>query len=262
MQTSQLMFPLIIFGAFGAYAVWMMSKRKKALQTLGPAFRRFFEQTGYRYAEIPQAPIEDHVKMAEAKTQQLYKGGAAHETNYVRDYHGAIIHHRSYMGGETRGLSQVTVMSCTWTMPVATPPRVLWQIADKSLTGFGKALKEAFSNTTRNWKPAYPTQIETGDPELDKRFVVFGTDPDAVRRALAAPGLKQLLVGCTEVDLCVRVDAVTFSDPFQKNIRAGMGGTIGAMAAGFDYARFMDSTIPIHDRISSLLATAARASLG
>jgi len=119
MQTSQLMFPLILFAAFGAYAVWMMSKRKKALANLGPAFRRFFEQTGYRYAEIPQAPIEDHVKMAEAKTQQMYKGGAAHETNYVRDYHGALIHHRSYVGGEQRGLSQVTVMSCTWTMPVA-----------------------------------------------------------------------------------------------------------------------------------------------
>jgi hypothetical protein len=262
MQTSQLMLPVILMAAFGAYAVWTMARRKKALQDLGPAFRRFFEQTGYRHAEIVQAPLEDQVRLGEQKLQQMFRGGAAHETHYVRNYHGALVHHRSYVGGETRGLSQVTVCSCTWTLPLAPPPRALWQIADRSLTGVGKALKEAFSSTTRDWSPVYPTRIETGNPELDRRYVVYGVDPEAVRRALAAPGLAELLAGCVEVDLCVRPDGVTFSDPFQKNIRAGMGGTIGVMAGGFDYGRFMDSTIAIHERIAQLLAVSARASVG
>jgi hypothetical protein len=39
-----------------------------------------------------------------------------------------------------------------------------------------------------------------------------------------------------------------------------MGGTVGMMAVGLDYGKFMQLSIPIHDRIAELLAVAMRAS--
>jgi hypothetical protein len=251
MQSSQLMMTVVLFGGFIAFAIFMTVKRRKAMANLGPAFRRFFEQTGYRIAELGNAPLDEHARIAAENSKAMSKGTFAQ--HLVKDFHGIPLHHESTMSTEWRAGTTVTSMSCRWAIPTGQPPRVLWQIADRSLSGFGKALKEAFSNTSRNWKPTYPQRVETGDPELDKRFVVFCVDPSTTLHALAAPGLKQQLLACTEVDLCVEAQQVTFSDPFQKNIRAGMPITM-------DYARFMDATIPIHERIAQLLVATARAS--
>lgn len=258
MQSSQLMITILLLAAFGGFAVFTMAKRKKAMANLGPAFRRFFETTGFRFAEMPQAPLDDHVRLAEQKMREMSKG--KFEQHLVKNFQGMPLHHEQTMCSEWRAGTTTTTMSCRWTMPLAQPPRVLWQIADKSLSGLGKAVKEAFSNTTRDWSPTYRTRIETGDPVLDKRFVIFGHDAGSVVRLLATPGLKELLLACTEVDLCVRESDVYFADPFQKNIRAGMGGTLGAMAIGTDYGKFVDSTIPVHERMGQLLALAARVS--
>jgi hypothetical protein len=46
----------------------------------------------------------------------------------------------------------------------------------------------------------------------------------------------------------------------QKNVTAGMGGYLGNMASASNMQKRMELTIPVHDRIATLLATAARAS--
>ena len=191
----QALLPIVLVVVFGAYAVWTMSKRKGV--QLAPAYRRFFEQTGYRHVELGAAPLDAHAQLSEQKWRDLASGKPL-EVHLVRDFHGLPVRHDSFLGGEYRGLQQVTTMSCAWTTSIGRAPAVPMQIADKSLAGVGKAIKEAFTNTTRTWAPIYPTRIETGDAELDKRFVVYGTDADCVRRALAA--LRDLLLGCGEVD--------------------------------------------------------------
>jgi hypothetical protein len=251
------MFPLVIFGVFGAYAMWTMSRRKAAMSNLAPAYRRFFEQTGYRHVELGSAPLDDHARMSEQKMRDLM-AGKGHEVHLVRDFHGLPVRHDSTLGGEYRGLQQVTTMTCAWTASLGRAPAVVLQVADRKLSGAGKVVREMMTNTSRSWTPIYPTRIETGDAELDKRFVVYGVDPAAVRRVVAQA--RDMLLACTEVDLAVRPDGeLRFSDPFQHNIQAGMGGTLGTMAMGSDPVKMLEVTVPVHERITHLLATVARA---
>jgi hypothetical protein len=260
-MSFQMLLPIILIAVFGAYSVYMMQKRKQAMSNLGPALRNFFERTGYRYAEAPKADLEPTVQLAEEKIRQQQSGRAGgFETHMVRDYHGMKIEHQQFMGNTQRDGNNVYVMSCDWRLVAAEPPAVKWQAAARSLSGAGKALKEAFSNSTREWSALYPEKVESGDPELDKKLNFYGEDPEAVRRVLATPGLKEAMLACEELDLRVSEKGVVFVDPTQKNLRAGLGGTVGMMATGFDYGKLMDLSIPVHDRIAELLALAARAS--
>lgn len=254
MQT-QLLFPIIMMALFGAYALYTWKKRSAAM---GPAFRTFFERTGYRYAELPrETPLEQQIAhgemLAKRMTADMRKGG--YETHMVRDFHGLPIHWRTWMKTIEKGWS----MGCSWTVPLAAPAGARVQIADKSLSGVGKAVKEMFSNSERVWEPAYPNQVESGDPELDKRFMIYAEDPAAAARVLAAPGLRDLLLGCVEVDLTVRGNDIVFADPTQKNLRAGLGGTLGQMAIASDLQKQMELSIPVHERLAELLAVTARA---
>src|SRR5437764_15175099 len=104
----QLYLPILLFGAFAAYAVYMMSKRKG--MALAPAYRKFFEQTGYRHVELGGAPVDAHAQLSEDKWKQLSRSGKL-EVHLVRDFHGMAVRHDSFLGGEYRGLSQVTTMS-------------------------------------------------------------------------------------------------------------------------------------------------------
>jgi len=254
MQT-QLLFPIVMMALFGAYALYMWKKRSAGM---GPAFRTFFERTGYRYAELPkESPLEQQVAHGEALAKRMgadmRKGGW--ETHMVRDFHGLPIHWRTWMKSNDKGWS----MGCSWTVPLAAPSRARVQIADKSLSGVGKAVKEMFSNSERIWEPVYANKVPSGDPELDKRFQIYAEDPAAVAHVFAAPGLRDLLLGCTEVDLTVHDNEVVFADPVQKNLRAGMGGTLGQMAIATDMQKQMELSIPVHERLAELLAVTARA---
>ncbi len=257
---SQYLLPIVMMGAFGAYAYWMSQKRKAAMANLGPALRRFFERTGYRYSHLQQAPIEEQVRAADEKWQAMAKGqGGNFEMDLIRDFHGATVRHHQYMGADPGGNANVYVMSCSWQMAHDQPARTRFQAAAKSLSSVGKAVREAFGNSKRQWEAAYPHKIESGDPELDKALVFYGDDAEAVKRALAYPGLKEAMLGVQELDLQAGSEGVSFSDPSQKNLRAGMGGTLGAMAVGMDYGKLFDLTIPVHDQIAELLALASRA---
>jgi hypothetical protein len=82
-----------------------------------------------------------------------------------------------------------------------------------------------------------------------------------IHHVLAQPGFRAALLACAEVDLRVLPDRVSFSDPLQKNLMAGMGGAMGAMAAGYDPATLMQATIPVHTRIADLMYQAGAASV-
>ena len=61
MNYAGYVFPLIMMLAFGGYAVWMMQKRGKMMNDMGPAMASFFQRTGWRYADMPPEPIDHHV---------------------------------------------------------------------------------------------------------------------------------------------------------------------------------------------------------
>ena len=124
----------------------------------------------------------------------------------------------------------------------------------------GKAAREAFSNATRQWSPKYPHRVETGIPQIDGRFQVFAQDPNAARALFQQnAALVALLTQCIEVDLWVDQNGAVFADPAQKNMNAAMGGAVGSMAMGFDIGKRLDLSIPVHERMSELLATSLRA---
>jgi hypothetical protein len=240
----------ILLAAFIAYFIWMKGKTNKMMADAAPAMQRFFEHTGYRYAHMKDAPLDAHVQLA----VQAFKT-PAQETTYVRDFHGLPITYSSGMKTTNSGYQTW----CFWSAPLS-KPRVLLQIADKSLSSVGKAVKEAFSNTTRHWNQEYPTAITSGDPAIDARFNIFGPDnADAVRAVLQTPGLKDMLLGCAEVDICVRENEVVYNDPSQKLTTAGAGGYVGSMAMGLDIGKRLESTYPVHEQVAQALATFARA---
>jgi hypothetical protein len=246
--------PVIMLVFFGGYMLWMKNRTQTAMAGLGPAMHAFFAKTGFRYAHIPPEPIEAHVHtaMQEANDYNV----ANRVIHYVRNFHGVPIHFRQayQYSGNTYSIS------CSWSASLAAPVRIPFQIADRSLSSMGKAVREAFSNTTRVWNPKFPHAVTTGLPHIDQRFVVLGNDPAAVQWLLQQnPALVAALMQCVEVDLWVDGCEAVFSDPSQKNMNAAMGGTVGQMALGFDYGKRMDMSIPVHERMSEILALAARA---
>jgi hypothetical protein len=243
---------IVFLLAFVAFALFYgASMKRKRAQALGPALRGFLERTGYRYAPLGPAPLDQHVAHGEAALRDLARGFDLH---MVRDFHGAPIH--NHQAG--RPTADGWASSMTWRLPLAAPPHARFQLADRSLTGLGKAVREAFSNTQRRWSAVYPIQVAL-PAELDRRFLCYSDDPIGAQRALAAPGLAAQLLACTEVDLVVRPDAITFSDPFAKNLNAALGSAANRLAMGSDPAAMMHAHIPVHDRIAQLLVDTARA---
>jgi hypothetical protein len=247
-------FPAIMMLAFGGYFVWMMNKRKQATAAAGPAMHAFFTRTGFRYAHLPPEPVDMHVQ--QAVTEASDYSARDRVTQYVRSFHGMQVRFEQAYVATPQGGS----ISGSWSTALTSPPRVPFHIADKSLSGLGKVASEMFSNTTRNWSPRFPQQVQTGIPQIDGRFVVFGFDPNAVRHILQQnPALVQALLGCAEVDLWVDQNSAVFADPMQKNMNAAMGGMVGNMALGFDIAKRMEMSIPVHERMSEILAMSVRA---
>jgi hypothetical protein len=252
-QESPVQIQIVLFLAFAGVALFygQAMKRKRAA-SMGPAFRNFLQRTGYRYAELGDAPLEQQAAHGEAVMRDMAKGFRVH---MVRHAHGLTVHHHQAGHATDTGWCS----SLSWSLPLAAPPRAVLQIADKSLAGFGKLVKEAFSNTRRTWTAAYPVPVAFGDPELDRRLVCYAEDGYAAQQVLATPGLKERLLACAEVDLVVSRAAITFSDPFMKNLNAGLGSAAGRMAMGGDVNKMMELQVPVHDRIAELLAITARA---
>ncbi|MBS2020436.1 MAG: hypothetical protein JST00_46695 [Deltaproteobacteria bacterium] len=247
-------FPVVMMLAFGGYAIWMMQKRGKMIADSGPAMAAFFQRTGFRYADMPPEPLEHHVRRAMQEAESWAPGNRT--THYVRHHRGLALHHVSAFTSSESGYS----VSCSWSADLIGPPSIPFHVADRSLCSLGKAVREAFSNTTRVWSAKHPHEVRTGIPAVDQRFVVFGRDPNAVAWLFQqSPALVAAILRCVEVDLWVSDRDATFSDPSQKNVIAAMGGMAGHMALGYDIVKRMELSIPVHEHISDLLALAVHA---
>ena len=250
---TQVIFPLVLMGMFLGYSLYMIQKRKKAMPD---ATRMFLERTGYRYADILDQPLEAHVHHGERLMKNARKGYRIH---MVRNFHDMPIHSLQESTVESGLTSTTTSISYTWSLPLPRPLRFQLQIAEKSLRGFAKGVKEAFSSSERVWDQLYPFQVTTGNAEFDARFNVYSDQPQAAQMAVHSSGLMPLLLRCTEVDLATTGDHIRFSDPMQKNITGVMGGTLGVMAMAANVGKMMELQIPVHELMAQVLATTYQA---
>jgi len=253
----QMLTPLL-FVAFALVAFFYMKKfgrgnAEKAINDAVPMMRSFFERTGYSFADARNAgPDAQVLKWQRAYAESMQ--GRPYDVHFVRDYQGLEVHWEQFSGQRDNAF----VMSQSWYAPFAQMPRTVFHVAEASLAStVSKVAKEMFTNVTTNWKPAFQKQIQTGDRELDARFVVYGEHEDAVRAVLADPGLKQALLACSYVDLRVVPDSVRMSDPQQKNTLDMMGGTYGAMKYAGNPGAAFEVTLPVHDRMASIMHLAA-----
>lgn len=254
---AQMIMPLMFVG-FAIVAFVYMRKfgrasAEKSINAAVPMMRSFFERTGYSFASARNAGPDVAVR----KWQEAYAGsmrGQPYDIHFVRDFHGLEIHWEQFSGQRDGAF----VMSQSWYAPMAQMPRTVFHIAEASLAStVGKLAKEMFTNMSTNWKPAFQRQIQTGDRELDSRFVVYGEHDDAVRAVLSDPTLKQALLACSYVDLRVVPDSIRISDPQQKNTLDMMGGTYGAMKYAGNPGAAFEVTMPVHDRMATILHLAA-----
>ncbi len=250
------------------YSFWMRRRVSSAMQNSRPAQVAFFERTGYRYHDLRDQSAEaqaDRATQSSAELMALGKKQALgqsydYETHQVRDYHGLRVHFHSGFGYEKKLTSSKSYQSAYWEADLVARPRVSLHVADKSLVSVLKGVGELVSNSRRVFKPRGSQRIATGIPALDQRVVVFGEDPAAVAQLFAEnPALVELLSGWAELDVFVTSEGAVFNDPSQKNLQAAMGGMVGSMALGFDFAKRMELSIPVHDRVADLLLTLVRA---
>jgi hypothetical protein len=254
-MVMQYLTPLVLIGAFGAYYVWMQKKTNARMQAMPAAYRMFFERTGYRLPNLPPtAPIEAHVAQAITDAGSFVPGNSK-TTEYVRDFSGTQIRHRSmFRSGERPGSYSISV---SWSAAHRAPPRLQFEVVEKSMVGARRVVGEMFSNMTSDWAPSFPA-FQSGDPEIDNRFALFANNPQHAQAVVRDPLIRERLLGLAHVCLCAHSHEVFLSDPMQKNLIAGMGGIVGQMATGLDAIKSMELSIPVHERIAELLAATQR----
>lgn len=244
--------PLAFVGLFGAYAVYRMVTMRRGLE---PAMREFMEKTGYRVAGASDPSIESSLRVWSAAFEQQRKK-ASYDVTVWRDAQGWMLTQRTFMGFSDPK-SRVYTMAASWQMVAR--PRVRVHIAEKSLGGMGQRIAGAITSTKRCFEPRYTVPIQTGDAGLDGRFQIWGEDPAAVASVLRYPGLREALLAMPEVDLAIGDEGVVLNDPEQKNLRAGMGGTFGAMAMGGNMGKLLTLSVDVHAKAAHLLVLAAQA---
>ena len=258
MTTQMIFVGLFIALAFG-YQFWMRGKVKQGIKDARPAFQAFYERTGYRYADIEQQPIEAQVNRAYHDMEHPDPSGNI-DLHQVRDFHGLRVHYRMKTRVEQNSTSRTYYRSNQWDADLGAPPRNAIHIADKSLDSVMKAVGEAFSNSKRHFNPKGSQKVQTGIPAIDSKYVVYADNPDQARQMLQQnPSLVQQLQDWAKLDVWVAGDGACFNDPSFDNLQAAMGGMVGNMAMGFDFAKRNEANIALHDRVAELLASLVRA---
>lgn len=247
-----MMMTLLMAGLFAGFAVWSLKKRARDQAAASGILRDFLEKTGYRVASVPDAPIDEHVRLAMAATIAM-GGPEGHE--WVRDCGGTQVRHffRAVNEGNTN------YYWCTWTAPLAKPPRFGLQIVDRRLIGALGKVDNFVANRKYSWEKHFHS-FEIGDPELDKRFLFLSDAPAELTRIVNAAGVRELLLACKQVDLYSDAQGIHFTDPFRENLLAAFGGSTGALMSGYDPKAMMAATLPVHERIGWLVAGLARES--
>ncbi len=251
--------PMVVFVAFALFAFARMNRRLKSVD-LGPALRRFFTHTEYKFTDASKAGLEAQLALAEERMAPMLRG--APETidfELVREYRGLRVEHRQYVA-QSSSDANARVFSATWSAPIERAPKIKWQVASKRLRGAGQALASAVTHMHRNWSPAYPVRTRCGDAELDEAFDFYVTDAAALRRLVISDELKAGLLSFAEVDALVADDEISFFDPFQKNLLQAMGGRKAALSGELDAGQRFEMTAAMHDQIAQLLALLHQAS--
>jgi hypothetical protein len=182
------------------------------------------------------------------------------DLHYVRNFHGLRVHYRSKSWWDENLTKRTFYRTNQWDAELPAPPRVTMHIADKGLASMVTKVGEAFSNTKRNFAPKCSQKVQTGIPNIDDKYVVYGDNPDAVRHVLQQnPALVQLLQNWAEVDLSITANGLVFFDPNYANLTAAMGGMVGGMSMMFDFSKRTELGIPVHERVAELFGTLARA---
>jgi len=218
----------------------------------GLSQRAFLEQTGFRVVGAEHADLGQQAELA---LKALMQEGGESGQEWTRDCGGVQVHHFF------RRVQQANINCywCRWSTPLAHAPRIALQVIEKRLVGKLAGVDNFIENKSYEWRQLLPNPVPLGDAELDKRFLVFGNDPALVRTALGANGVRDLLLACKQVDLSVDAQGVVFSDPFRENILAAVGGGVGVMMVGANPHALTQMILPVHDRVSWLAATLARA---
>ncbi|MCA9565857.1 MAG: hypothetical protein KC561_20310, partial [Myxococcales bacterium] len=235
---------------YGFYYAKMKSSGVFNPAVIQDSTRTMLQRTGFQHAGMEGQPLENQV----ARSMQLYeqqKAQARTDSVMSRPAADTVLYWQQLYEPIAGGYSY----SNNWYIPVHQQPPVPFHIVErhaKDLTQ--KALNKPLSGWKSDWGPQYPNLVQTGDPDLDARFQIYGHHPEHVAHVIrATPGLKEALMGLYIVDLCVLPDRIVFVDPMQRNYVQAAGGTMALMKLAMDPSRSNDIWCWLHDTVQNLL---------
>jgi len=225
-------FGTIISVLFFVFAIRMTKNLQRGQQDQALYFREFLEKTGYRLADMMDAPLDEHVRSLEQRYGDPLLWQQGFKLEYERHEYGKVVQLQIFYRNARSG--------SVWRVPLDKPPPLQFHVL--------KGVKTA---------PAFSTQVKIGDPQWDKHFKVYGEDPQALRQLLPVSGLRDMLESCITVDLRVLAGEVIFSDPRNKNVNAALGGLMGQAITGSDPKKNQDMVNPVYNHITDLVLLAA-----
>jgi hypothetical protein len=242
----------VVGGALAGSFVWSKQKLARRWLAASQSFREFLEQTGFR---VMGAEAADLRQQAELALSALGQEGGERGQEWVRDCSGVEVRH-FFRRLRKQGRHYYW---CRWSTRFAQPPRIGLQVIEKRLVGKLSQVDGLIENKSYEWRQRFPNQVQLADAELAQRFIVYGNDPALVLTALGANGVRGALLACKQVDLSVDAEGAVFSDPFRENLLAALGGGVGLRLVDRDARAVTQIILPVHDRVSWLLAALTRA---
>jgi hypothetical protein len=243
---------LLFGGLFAGYFFWVTKKRASYQLAAGQAFREFLEQTGFRVVGAQQADLGEQARLALTAIGQ--EGGTTGQ-EWVRDCGGVEVRH-FFKRVQQNGTNYYW---CRWSSKLAHQPRILLQVVERRLVGAMAKIDNFVESKSYEWQQELPHRVTLADPELERRFLVYASEPAAAAQVLQSQGVKDMLLASKHVDLDVTADGVKLSDPFRDNIMAALGGGVGLMMSGYDPKSMTQAIQTVHERSCWLVATLSRA---
>lgn len=213
-----------------------------------PAWRAFFETTGYRVPDVASEALEDHV------TARLVQKGSDERLEGELDGRHLVFTTTSQVVPP----STVPEQKAVWKLLLDAPPSLCVEVCDRALPAPGALIKVAMAMKPALGKPFAVAQ-PTGRADFDQRFQVHATDPEQARALLASPGLADQLLSLGKVVVAVLPDSVRIEDPTHSTLSTAMAAAGGAklLTRPFDYLQL---AAPIHQRVQTLLRELAQKS--
>jgi len=242
----------VVGGALAGSFAWHKQKVARRWVVASQSCREFLEQSGFR---VMGAEAADLGQQAELALRAIGQEGGERGQEWVRDCSGVEVRH-FFRRVRKKGSNYYW---CRWSTRFAEPPRIGLQVVEKRLIGKLGQVDDLIENKIYEWRQLFPHQVHLTDAALAQRFIVYGNDPALVLTALGANGVRESLLACKHVDLSVDAEGAVFSDPFRENLLVALGGGVGPLLVGYDPRVVTQMILPVHDRVSWLLAALTRA---